>query len=209
MCSNNVIYLDLDDTVKETERYIRRVISSNGIRLKPNFYGKNCDSVYLYVGSDTREGMIVTECLKNWNIIPFKASAINSIKLLKTEYEIIFCTAYCFGEEAEWKKAFAKSMGCNIILCGEECMLKDSVDMQGCIFVDDRHDILLRSNAEDRYELFNPYYFDFHGYVEREDNIGLVDWYSLVDTLMGKCDKSEGGRDFENIRGMLCQGVQA
>lgn len=209
MCSKKVIYMDLDDTVKETERYIRRVVQANGVKLKPNLYGPNCDSIHTYIGTDTQEGVMVAECLKNWSVIPFKASAINSIKLLKTEYEVVFCTGYVYKEEADCKKAFAKSMGCNIILCGEDCMFKDHVDMQGCIFVDDRHDILSRSNAEERYEMFNPYYFDFKGYIDREDSIVLVDWYSFVDTLMGKCDRSEGGREFEDIRGLLRQGVQA
>ena len=174
------LYLDLDDTVKDTERYIRRVLESNNV--KPKASG----SIYNYINTDTIENYFIKECFHDWGVIPFKVCALNGIKLLKTEYNIIFCSAYTYKEEANAKRSLAKSLGCEIILCGDGNRYKDKIDMSGGIFVDDRSDILIRSNAEDKFELYNPYFFD--GYAERDDKTLLVDWYSLIDILMGKSD---------------------
>lgn len=210
MFDKEVLYLDLDDTVKDTERYIRRVLQSNGIQLA-GYQG----SIYYLMNTDTLAGSLVSECLKEWEVIPFKSCAYNAIKLLQTEYNIVFCSSYTFQREAEMKRVFAKAMGCDIILCGEEHRFKDHVDMSQATFIDDRSDILLRSNAKAKFELLNPYFFD--SCAERDDKTLLVDWYSLVDILMGKginqeeIDKDlevlEGGSSIEKLRGLLCQGV--
>lgn len=195
----DTIYLDLDDTVKDTERYIRRVLQTNGVDTS-GYVG----SIYPLVSTDTFAGSLVCECLKEWDAIPFKSCALNGLKLLKTEYNIVFCSAYTFGKEAELKEAFAKKMRCDIILCGEENRFKDNVDMSDSIFIDDRSDILIRSNAKVKYEILNPYFFDI--YAERDDRTLLVDWYYLVDILMSK-GITIGGNTIEKFRGMLCKGV--
>lgn len=198
------LFLDLDDTVKDTERYIRRVLASNGID------SCGAGSIYNYINSGTVEDSLIRECLYDWNVIPFKDCALNGIKLLQTEYDVIFCTAYTFNKEAQMKKALAKSLGCEIILCDDGNRYKDKVDMSGGIFVDDRADILIRSNADIKFELYSPYYFD--GYAERDDRTLIVDWYSLVDILMNKgintAEESEkGGILYEKFGRLLCAGV--
>lgn len=203
MWEKKTIYLDLDDTVKDTERYIRRVLVSNGAKLA-SLTGR--DSIYLLLHSDLYEGKVVRECLKEWDIIPFKSCAYNVIQLLKTEYNVVFCSAYTFEEEAECKRSFARSMGCDIILCDKSCSDKSHVDMSGAIFIDDRSDILAKSNADEKYELYSPYFFDI--YAERDLKTKVVDWYSLASILMSRGIEKGGGL-LEDFRGLLCSGVQA
>lgn len=198
------LFLDLDDTVKDTERYIRKVFASNGLQYDAP------GSIYRYINSGTVEDSLIRECFYDWNVIPFKDCALNGIKLLQTEYDVIFCTTYTFNKEAQMKKSLAKTLGCDIILCGDGNRYKDKVDMSGGIFVDDRADILLRSNADIKFELYSPYYFD--GYAERDDKTLIVDWYSLIDILMNKgIDTAEvdkkGGILYEKFGRLLCAGV--
>ena len=195
----DVIYIDLDDTVKDTEKYIRKVLSLNGVNEK-----EIVGTVYRLIDSGTLAGSLVEDCLNEWGVIPFKSCAYNAIKLLQTEYKIIFCSAYSFNREARAKKAFAKAMGCDILLCGKGFNYKDHIDMSDGIFIDDRSDILIRSNAVAKFELFNPYIFNV--YDERDDKTTVIDWYSLVNILLPKSTQ-EGGILLEKFGGLLCQGV--
>ena len=194
------LYLDLDDTVKDTERYIRKVLSSNGVCVSDS------GSVYRFIKDDSVIGSMVCECLKDWGAIPLIDGVYPILKLLQTEYNVVFCSAYVFEEEARAKKTFANSLSCEIILCGEDNKYKDKIDMSGAIFVDDRSDILIRSKADKKYEIFNPYIFD--KYDDRDDRTLVVDWYSLADILLGRGVESED-YSIEKFRGLLCKGIQA
>ena len=187
----STIFMDLDDTVKDTERYIRRVMQCNGV--KPPTVG----SVYLLI--DSENDSLVKESLCNYDVIPFKQGARNAINLLSTEYEIVFCSGCRYEEEKEGKKKLAEELGKELILCSGDQWDKSHVDMRGSIFVDDRSDILIRSNADKKFEMFNPYYFCLTS--ERDDRTSIVDWFSLVDILMG-------AQVNEELRRTFCQGIQ-
>lgn len=186
------LYIDLDDTVKETSRYLDKVIKSNKLPLGEK------NKLYSIISED----FFVREVLCNWGVIPFCSGAINSLKLLETEYEIVFCSKYMFEDEARQKKEFANFMGKELYLFPTSSDLdKSSMDMSGGILIDDNLDVLLNSNADSLYEMYN----DFKGIdilKPRPENCSVVTWYSLVDTLLG------GSEENENTRRVVYQGVQ-
>ena len=172
--SKQIIYLDLDDTVKDSEKYIRRYMKLNG------FPSPRSGSVYKLIY--TNWGEVVTDIFDNWDVIPFKPGALDGISLLSTEYEVVFCSGYHSEREYECKLNFASTMGKEIILCGRDQWDKSHVDMRGGIFVDDRTDILYLSNADRKFEMYNPYTFNL--YDKRDCKTTVVDWFSLTDILM-------------------------
>lgn len=167
------LYVDIDDTVKDTERYIRRVMRSNGISCPKT------GTIYSKIG--TPEGSIIEEVLCNHDAIPFKESAKSSLELLFTEYNVVFYSHYHFQKEKECKYKLAKLFKRPIIL--EEFSDSKSVDMSDAYFVDDRNEVLMSSNAERKFELYSPYMFDMTH--ERDKDTLIVDWYSLTNILMG------------------------
>lgn len=191
---SKIMYVDLDDTVKDTERYIRRVIESNCGSLL-----KGILSVYELM---EYENMYIKEVLSHYDAIPYKDGAKNSLDLLSTEYEIEFCSCYTYAEEAESKLAYAKSMGKKIHLVSySECPDKSCIDMSGGIIVDDKPYVLNASKADRKFELLNRYTYNVND--ERDASIEVVNWYSLVDKLMGGVDSID-----EDIRRYVCQGIQ-
>lgn len=190
--AQNTIFMDLDDTVKDTERYIRRLMQCNGAPVPA------VGSVYNYIG--TEHDILIREVLCNYDVIPFRQGAKNALDLLSTEYDIVFCSACCFPGEAEGKKKLAKELGKELILCSGDQWDKSHVDMSGCIFVDDRSDILIKSNASKKFELFNPYFFSLT--AERDCVTDVVDWFSLTDILMGMETQSN-----EELRRVICSRI--
>lgn len=196
------IYMDLDDTVKDTERYIRRVLASNGVdvnKVKGTIYN-------MFFTGFSLEGILARDCVKNWSVVPFKEGAMDCLRLLMSEYKVIFVSAYTFESEAKDKLEFAKSVGCDIILCDNKTHpFKNHIDMSDGIFIDDRQDVVLLSNSPKKFEMFNPYTIDFS--AERDDRTTIADWHMIIDDLMyGGLD--ERIRLNENFRGVFYKGIQ-
>lgn len=196
MC--DVLYMDLDDTVKATDRYIHSFLKSNG-------YGDIKGSVYNQLGE---KGCLYSDQVKyildNWSIIPMMDGAYNGLKLLSTEYKIVFVSSYGSKMEVKHKKNFAKIMNCELVLV-ESFMDKSIVNMSNGVFVDDRLDILLTTNATVKYEMYNEYRYGLYPHTARGNITVVSDWYSLVDQLMD--DSERVYRNYENLRRAICSGI--
>ena len=185
------LYIDLDDTVKDTSRYINKVIDSNKVSLG------RVNSLYSIVADD----FFIKESLCNWDVIPFCQGALNSLKLLETEHEIVFCSQYLFAEEAKRKQEFASSLGKSLYLFPRtQGVDKDSLDMSDGVLIDDNLDVLLKSNAQYLYEMLSGNKrLDLKR--ERPDNCLVTNWFHIVDVLLS--DR----RKYEDTRRIIYQGV--
>ena len=184
------LYVDLDDTFKDSEKFLRKILEANGLECPKN------GSVYWRVdSSDYRPYFEMM--FGNYRFIPNKEGAVENLKLLETEFEVIFCSSYINDFEAESKKKFADSLGKSIILCGGENFDKSQVDMSDGILIDDKFEVLDASNALVKIQMYNPY--NFEGISENSTLV--TNWYQIVDKLMGVDVDEDLRRDF-------CQGIQ-
>ena len=69
------LYLDIDDTLVDTEDSLRRYLSCLGI---------DSDSPYDLIGTEYDE--LIEDFLSDYHVIPMIDGARTSLKLLKTEY---------------------------------------------------------------------------------------------------------------------------
>jgi len=169
------LFLDLDDTYKDTERYLRHSIKANGLPLPTNM------TVYaLY--SNPKYAHIFDMVFGNYHVIPELEGAKEGLKLLETEFEVIFCSGCTTTEEGFSKRKLATKMGKDIILCSTDKWDKSHIDMTGSIFVDDRPDILTLSNAEQRIQMYNQY--SCSSILDCGGDMLVLDWYMLLDILM-------------------------
>lgn len=197
--ARKTLFLDIDDTLKDTERYIRRLMFCNGIKTP------SIGTVYRWINTD--KDLFILEVMSNYNVIPYRLGARDGINLLSTEYNIVLCSGYYYEEERRSKESFANSIGKELILCDmNKGFTKSSVDMSGGILVDDNSEILLTSNADVKFEMYNKYVFELT--AERDERTTLVDWFSLVEILMGYSKSSDGEKINEELRGFIHQRVQ-
>ena len=190
--------MDLDDTVKDTERYIRRVMQSNGASVP------KIGTIYRWINTD--RDLFIQEVLSNHEVIPYRLGARDGLNILSTEYQIVLCSGYSYEEEKRSKENFANSIGKEIILCDMgKSFSKKEVDMGGGILVDDDSEILLECNADVKFEMHNIYKFDF--LAERDERTSIVDWFSLVDILMGTTQEMIGTKYNEKLGRSLYQGI--
>lgn len=190
------LFLDLDDTFLDTDRFIRYMLKRNGV--SEELVNINDD---IYVLSNHPECRDIIEFVtSNYSIIPKKVGAKESLKILKTEYDVIFVTASCREAEYKSKEALLIGMGVPYIITGSD---KTSVDMTGGIQVDDHLIHLNQSNAETKIFFYNKYEMIPNvstGTLEKGYKVAK-DWFQLTDILMS------GGEDIE-LRKFICQRVQ-
>ncbi len=195
---SKVLYMDLDDTVKATDMYIHSYLKSNG-------YGDIRGSVYnLFFRENCSYLDQVENILDNWDAIPLMDGAYNGLRLLATEYKIIFVSSYGSKVEATHKKHFARIMNCGLILV-ESFSSKSCVDMSNGVCVDDRLDILMTTNARAKYEMYNEYRYNLYPHSARSEVTVVSNWYSLVDQLMEETERVFKG--YENLRRAICSGI--
>lgn len=153
------LFLDLDDTVKDTEKYIRRI-------LKEEFHDiPDVKSVYFlnpsvvedkYKKSAEAYWEVMREIFENYEVVPETPGATDCINILASEYDVIFCSSCCTDGEEKAKKKFADLYKRDIIICRED-YTKSGVDMSGAIQVDDSIVSLSSTNAEQKIQILNPY----------------------------------------------------
>jgi hypothetical protein len=162
------LYLDIDDTLVDTEDSLRRYLSCLGI---------DSDSPYDLIGTEYDE--LIEEFLSDYHVIPMIDGARTSLKLLKTEYDITLVSCYTYFNEAKAKISFAKKFGVELILCKNYD--KSHVDMSDGIFIDNDEEHLKYSNAAKKY------IFSSNGVKSQLSNIDgeFHNWYDIVDILMG------------------------
>lgn len=184
------LFMDLDDTYKDTETYLRCILKNYGIKIPETM------SVYALYDIPQYRGYI-EEVFGDYENIPNMIGARENFKLLQTEYKIIFCSSCNSEQEAIGKKKFAESLNKEIILCSGKQWDKSHVDMSGGVFIDDNKDILNKSNASVKIQMFNPY--SYSGIAN--GSYLATNWYTVSDLLMEVNVN-------EKLRGSFCQGIQ-
>lgn len=171
------LYLDLDDTYVDTESYLRKVLERNGVHCDPN------SSVWdVYFRGEGRD--IFKEVLSDYSAIPKKVGAEECLKILETEFEIVYVTCYLCEEERTAKINMAKEDGRNIIFCtGFD---KSFVDMSDSVFIDDVPKHLINSNADgkNKYLMYNKYVKGLSKSLMLFDGTVVFDWYDFCDKVM-------------------------
>lgn len=178
------LFVDLDDTFVDTERYLRKICESNGLKV-PKY-----ETIYTLYGVDGYKPYF-DMVFNNYFVIPKKQGVIENINLLETEYDIVFCTFCTTKEEKVAKKKFAESMGKDIILCEGDDFDKSSIDMSGGILIDDSIDVLKASNADKKLQMYNEFTYT---QILKDCSL-VVDWFDIVDQLM-EVSVDEKLRDF-------------
>lgn len=178
------LFVDLDDTFVDTERYLRKICESNGLKV-PKY-----ETIYTLYGNSEYDPYF-DMVFNNYFVIPKKQGVIENISLLETEYEVIFCTYCTTKSELEAKKRFAESLGKNIILCEGEDHAKSSTDMSEGILIDDNIDVLKASNASKKLQMYNEFTYT----KTLQDCSLVIDWFDVVDQLM-EVSVDEGLRSF-------------
>ena len=172
------IYMDLDDTFVDTEQYIREVLKNNNLPVKiPCAYALRNSDVY---------GEIIEKIMANYRAIPLKDGALNCLKLLRTEYDVKFCSLFYNENERKAKKEFAEELNAEIILVESGDFSKSSVNMKNIILVDDSLEVLQSANAEFKIQMFNKY--KARGLSYKDYLIGdsfAENLYDVVDILLG------------------------
>lgn len=201
MYEKKKLFCDLDDTYLDTEAYIRSVCRSNGL---PTFKGiciYDMMSIPMYTE-------LIKEVMSDYTVIPTKVGAEECMKLIETEYDVIFISSYSEEYEAEAKRRLARKLKKPIILvCSKDDEYgigdKSHVDMSGAVFIDDIMKHLTHSNASKRILMLNKYQSDLeeiYGGNWTANDIVVSDWYAITDELM------KGDED-GNLRECICKRV--
>lgn len=141
-----VLYLDIDDTVLQTDLYLKRVLEMEGIPLSRS------DFSYRYVG---KYDDLLEYGLSDYTKIPFISGAKGCISSLSRVYDkVVFVSCYTYEREKFAKEVWAKLIGVPLILCNGN---KHLLDMHDGVLVDDRSDTLVRSNAIFKYNFYNKW----------------------------------------------------
>lgn len=166
-----VLYLDIDDVVKDTNRTWREAL------------GYQDYSCCIYEKELSRDDKcIVMKVMSDYSKIPFVEGAECGISELSKKYSIVLCSNYYSAEEFREKKKLADSLGLGFIGCGpNDRKFKSGVNMSGAVFVDDSIRNLVHSNASLKI------LFICEDTVKSEysyDGLRVEDWESLIKLLM-------------------------
>lgn len=201
------LYIDLDDTYKDTERYLRKILESEGIQVP-----KSLETVYTLVryatlsnddelrrvanplfdlmgkayGKDfegySKEVYSVFEkVMSAYPFIPNRDGVTDCWDLIKSEYKVTLLSAYTTESERKAKEEFAKSMGVEYMLVP----YSDKIGMEleeGSIVVDNDLEVLSSFKGVSRRVLMYSEYSKPHSLMGYDYIV--FDWYSLCDYLM-------------------------
>lgn len=196
--SRERLYLDIDDTYKNTESYWRRVLKSQGVKVplqKSSIYS------LLLLDGDNIYRDIFEEVTSDYSVIPERAGAKDGLKLLRTEYEVILFSSCYSLKQREAKLRLAESLGLDCILVDTGVNYEDKANilMSEGILVDDRKKVLELANVNKKVQLYNKYQFHDEGLAE--GCTFVKDWFELTDLLMGVSSD-------DKLREYICEGVQ-
>lgn len=168
------LYLDFDDVVMDTTRYLMRMLGETN----PNrFWG-----IY---GNDPR---VVTELSENYKKIPIKKNALNGLRIVEKFADITFVSEYYYPGEARDKRILSKGFcrHSDIILVNANESRKYKLDLSKGMLIDDNSKILCMSNAGMKILFYNP-----ANYITRFDGLRVEDWKGLIHLfkLMGMTEE--------------------
>ena len=176
--AEKVLYVDIDDTLLDTEMYVRSAFEKSGIQ-----FNMTC-SVFSYMGVEEYSS-IFREAMSDYSRIPIKPGGLDALSILGTEFSIRFVSCYSYPEEAEAKRKFAGELGIPLILCRGT---KAHVDMSGGYYIDDCPRFISESNAprKNKFLFFNlPRVVDLMLSGKHFDCRVVSDWYDATNILMG------------------------
>lgn len=169
--SKQKLFLDIDDTLVDTESYLRlrlRYILGSDVVSK-------YDSIYNLMTDDEVAKEICRKELSDYRNIPFLPFAEECIGVLKNDYNIILCSNYTFEEERCAKLLLAERLGVSSSLIRyAPNMGKSSVDMSDGILVDNDTRVLASSNAKRKVRVRGYGLKDIWGGEEVEDCFELM-----------------------------------
>lgn len=143
--SKQKLFLDIDDTLVDTESYLRlrlRYILGSDVVSK-------YDSIYNLMVNDKIANEICRKELSDYRNIPFLPFAEECISVLKNDYSIILYSNYTFEEERSAKLLLADRLGVSSSLTQYDTgMGKSRVDISDGILVDNDTKVLVNSNAK-------------------------------------------------------------
>ena len=176
------LYLDIDDTILDTEKYIRDMLDSKGIDCSESV------SAYVY-----REIMPEVENIftsNNYNRVPYKLGAFKGVLNLCKSYDIVLISNCTTEDEERSKREIADRLSVDILFIHSS---REDIDMCNCVYVDDRPLNLLISNASKKILMLNKYRLYYRSEVcsldlmlRHEDNLSIAkDFYDVVKYLGG------------------------
>lgn len=156
------IYLDIDDVVLDTTRYLASLVGANSF---DGFWDKYLDDERLF-----------NALFKDYLKIPFKPNSINIINDLAKRHTIEFVSEYhSLGERLNKELMLKKRFGnCRFILTDYNVQRKYTLDLNDGLLVDDNPRILNRCNAEKVICFYNP-----SNYIELYEGITVHNWREL------------------------------
>lgn len=168
------LFLDLDDTVFDTENYIKSKLGGKWVNYDGLIYTATENMSY-------KEKCIVKYMLTNYEDTPMMYRAKESIEILKEKFDIILCTSCSYENEKYAKYKIANKLGLPIILCSGDNWDKSKVDMSNGVFVENNTRILNKSNASRKI-----CFYQRNNYVEELVYGDVVyNWYELLNILIG------------------------
>lgn len=163
------LYLDIDDTILDTENFLRDVLGGK--------WAIHDGLLYQQYSNMSEEDFRKVEIIfSNYPNIPFITSAPVGLKILKEEFDLVLCSSYHMDGEKESKEIWAKMWGIPLILC--KGLTKDCVDMSNAVFVDDNTLNLDRSNASRKICFYKKHHF-----YGLNDNELVFNWFELIKLL--------------------------
>lgn len=166
------LYLDLDDTVFDTENFLRKKLGGSWLQYEGLLYEA-------YEEMDFSELVKVLSVFKDYRKIPLVNGAKEGLNILKDYYNIIFCSSYHLDPEKKSKQMIADLMGFDLILCGGDDWDKSHIDMSKGVFVDDNTRLLNKSNASKKV----CFYKRFNMVEEFKDGKIVFSWAELLEEL--------------------------
>lgn len=181
-----VLYVDLDGTLLDTEDYLHKIFTANGVKYSKN---KSIVNNYKRFPENSLELSLIKESLSDYSVIPWRVSAMDSLKLLRTEFRVVLVSGYVWEFERKAKEIFASSLGLSIILCKNAD--RSEIDMGNAYYIDDSILNICDSNVrrDKSYALFNKYN---SAEYSSDECINLVsegckifmDWVDLTSAVM-------------------------
>jgi len=167
------LYLDIDDTVLDTENYVKKVLGGKWSNLD--------SSIYLEYGNMSEYELDkIKDVFSNYYEIPYISGAEEGISELQEEFDVVFCSTYWNDYEKRSKQIWADLLGIRAILC--EGYTKGNVDMSDAVFVDDGTRNLNSSNAA-----MKVCFFQKNNSLEiRGGTYVVYNWEGLLDILCGE-----------------------
>lgn len=175
--SKKTIFMDLDDTILDTEGYIRKVLGKRN----PFWMAYRDSTIYEVVDKFTpQEVYDYLSIMTDYSRIPYMYGARKGLDLLKNKYNIVIVTS-CSpiqGEEVA-KIKWGQENGYQVIICKGDNWRKDKIDMRGGVFVDNNTRNIKISSAS----LKIAYY---QKWSTEEDYKGIVvrSWNQLLKELL-------------------------